>query len=255
MVTLVCSKERSTGVQINRFYTAGLFSHISRAGENMFRETFYGCTNLQSYIPPDLFEGFIDNDDDETNFMTNIFTNSGLDESCPIGMVQYTPSLSSYWTPKVSCVDGPPFTITLNPSPGSGGTTTIYEKYDQGWSLTTSDFSSALTITKPTPQAGYSFAGYQDSNNNLIIDADGDVVATPTTFTANATLTAMYTPNTYTVTYACGTGATGDAPANGTATYNAAFNAAANTCSKTGYTFAGWLPDGASSNWVNGTTW
>ncbi|MCQ2599252.1 MAG: InlB B-repeat-containing protein, partial [Alphaproteobacteria bacterium] len=41
------------------------------------------------------------------------------------------------------------------------------------------------------------------------------------------------TPNTYTVTYACGTGATGTAPREETATYNATFTPAANTCAKT----------------------
>ena len=63
--------------------------------------------------------------------------------------------------------------------------------------------------------------------------------------------------NTYTVKYACGTGATGNPPTNGTATYNANFTPDANnTCAKTGYTFAGWndgtsdRPAGTAFKWT-----
>ena len=59
--------------------------------------------------------------------------------------------------------------------------------------------------------------------------------------------------NTYTVNYSCGTG-TGTAPKSQTATYDKTFTVSANTCSKTGYEFAGWNdPTGVSWTDWSGT--
>ncbi len=56
--------------------------------------------------------------------------------------------------------------------------------------------------------------------------------------------------NTYTVTYACGSGASGTAPSNATATYDSTFTPSANTCTKTGYNFAGWTTPNNSGTTV-----
>ncbi|MBO4480273.1 MAG: InlB B-repeat-containing protein, partial [Alphaproteobacteria bacterium] len=152
----------------------------------------------------------------------------------------------------------------------------LYKKTDLTQWYSNNTCSTAVTTTPAPSKTNATFSGYYTASDNTTTSVGSN--ATPsvlsTTWTVNAptTVYAHYNcnanynqggtdiagvcnANTYTVTYACGTGATGDAPADDTATYNAAFNAAANTCEKTGYTFAGWLPDGANSNWVNGTTW
>ncbi|MCQ2599598.1 MAG: InlB B-repeat-containing protein, partial [Alphaproteobacteria bacterium] len=87
---------------------------------------------------------------------------------------------------------------------------------------------------------GYTFAGWNDGSS---VRTAGSGFTW--NYTTDKTFTAQWTANKYTVTYACGTGATGTVPNKATATYNATFTPAANTCAKTGYTFAGWN-DGSS---------
>lgn len=63
--------------------------------------------------------------------------------------------------------------------------------------------------------------------------------------TEQANLVARWTPNTYAVTYLCGSGVDGTPPVVDTATYDATYTFAnSGSCAKTGYTFQGWsCPD------------
>ena len=71
---------------------------------------------------------------------------------------------------------------------------------------------------------------------------------------ATVDLYAIYDANVYDVDYDCGTGATGPAPSSTTAAYDAGFTPAANTCTKSGYTFAGWCDGTVTSGVCSGTT-
>lgn len=117
----------------------------------------------------------------------------------------YTPSsnitLYANWEPTV-------YTITLDKQSGSGGTNSIYEKYNTGYYLnsgaTTQITSSANPITKPT-RSGYLFMGYYTSTNGggtKYIDANGYLAAASTTnFTSAGTLYAYWVKDDVNVTY------------------------------------------------------
>lgn len=171
-----------------------LFSGIISASDGLFNHTFYGCTGLSSYIPDRLFENL--EGQDATDFMSDIFYNSGLDESCPAGMIKYEPEpLADYWAPKVSCVEGPAYRIALNANGGTvvSGTTTemIYEKYNTGWSVnqngtfynTVPSSTIEVPIVLPT-KTTYDFLGYFDDpeNGSKIIDETGHILVNPTHF-------------------------------------------------------------------------
>ena len=69
----------------------------------------------------------------------------------------------------------------------------------------------------------------------------------------NLTVYAHWAPKTYTVSYSCGTGATGTAPSSATAVYGETFTIATGhgTCAKAnGYSFDGWK-DPTGGNWTN----
>ena len=150
------------------------------------------------------------------------------------------------------------YTITLdNKNAKIAGTTAIYEKYNAGIYLD-SDLKTAMTtsanpITKPN-KTGYTFKGYYTKENgqgDQIINENGYITdkMTNTTYTANATLYAYYTANTYTVTYNSNGGS--GTMANDTAIYNSNFITTKNTFARTGYTFNGWneKTDGTGTVW------
>lgn len=85
-----------------------LFANITNAMKETFYGTFRACSNLQGFIPPNLFKGLIENDSpDASNLMKNIFWGDyGLVTSCPDGYQQYTTGYESYWENRVSCTNG-----------------------------------------------------------------------------------------------------------------------------------------------------
>ncbi|MBO5102621.1 MAG: InlB B-repeat-containing protein, partial [Clostridia bacterium] len=89
--------------------------------------------------------------------------------------------------------------------------------------------------TLPTPtRTGYTFAGWYKNS-----DLTGSAVSSTTTVTADHTLYAKWTPNTYYIEYN-GNGATNGSMSNSTHTYDTAKALITNTYTRTGYSFLGW---------------
>ena len=139
-------------------------------------------------------------------------------------------------------------TITFNQNSGNNGTSSISYQY---WN------SNLPNITIPT-RAGYTFNGYKNSNGEWYYNADG----TPYNKSGDGikwdyigaqTLTAQWTPITYTIAYDTNGG---EGTINSTAaTYDAnATLAAAPT--RTGYTFNGWntVADGTGTTYQAGAS-
>ena len=102
--------------------------------------------------------------------------------------------LYAYWNARV-------YTISLNPQNGSGGTGTIYLKYNTGWYSSSSATSSISSISRPS-RTGYTFQGYYTatSGGTQIINSSGRILSGKLTYTtANDTLFAQWEANQYDV--------------------------------------------------------
>ena len=141
-----------------------------------------------------------------------------------------------------------------NSTPSRGvSPVSVYSKYGVGM-YSDSAATAAISSVMVPEMTGYTFAGFyttKATGGTKLINADGtftDVAKTQVkTAGATARWYARWTPNTYTVTYACGTGATGTAPDRETVNYNDSYTPKANTCTRTGYVFAGWEVSNANN--------
>lgn len=145
------------------------------------------------------------------------------------------------------------YPIILDKQSGTGGTSTIYEKYNVGYytdsSCTTQITNSANRITIPT-RSGYTFGGYYTSSNGSgiqYISPSGylSYSASSSRFTSLGRLYAKWTMINYSISYNL---AGGSVATNNPTSYNIeteTFSLVAPT--KTGYTFTGWTGS-------NGTT-
>ena len=129
------------------------------------------------------------------------------------------------------------YTVSFNANNGTGGQSAdVSATYDAAM--------PSISTTAPT-RTGYTFKGWYD---NATWNASGatqyytaaGASARSWDKTSATTLYAGWQANTYTVSYSCGDG-TGTPPSTTTATYDYSFTPAANTCTRTGYGFAGWL--------------
>ena len=78
-----------------------LFGHFTgAAAANMFKNTFRGCTNLNGYVPPKMFDGITGTAND---MMTDEFENSGIATTCPAGYATATTGFESWWDGRVAC--------------------------------------------------------------------------------------------------------------------------------------------------------
>ena len=153
--------------------------------------------------------------------------------------------------------------ITFNATSDTlSGTSPLYVSYNNASVYTGATNTTAGTVPTAT-KTGYTFNGWYtaETGGSQIYNASGTLTsATVSGYTSGSkwvatgakTLYAQWTANTYDVKYSCGDG-TGTAPTATTATYGENFTPAANTCSKTGYTFSGWLVSGTSTNKAAGT--
>lgn len=133
--------------------------------------------------------------------------------------------ITAQWNDVSTC------TYTYNCGSGTGSySTTIYE----GQSHTV--LAGSQVCTDP---AGYTFSNWTPNNAGAVLTCTKD--------TSAVTLTANYNPNKYTVTYACGTGATGTPPSGESVTYNTTYTPLAHTgCAKAGSRFDGWAVSGTN---------
>lgn len=114
---------------------------------------------------------------------------------------------------------------------GGEGTMTAQE-------ITEGDTTTALTTNSFT-KTGYTFSGWNTKADGTGTSYENGTTSKPTTST---TLYAQWTPNTYTISFNGGTGASGST-ANVTATYNQPATLTDNSFIKSGYNFAGWDTD------------
>lgn len=115
------------------------------------------------------------------------------------------------------------YTVTFN---ANGGTTPTA-------SMSVTYASTYGTLPTPT-RTGYTFAGWFTAASGGTSVASGTTVS----ITANQTLYAHWTANTYTVTFDKN-GGNAPSTASKTVTYDGTYGTLA-TCTRTGYTFAGW---------------
>ena len=80
--------------------------------------------------------------------------------------------------------------VSLDTNGGSGGTSTIYLKYDSGWYSNSSCTSSITSITKPT-RTGWTFNGYYTSKSGgaMLINSSGSITASDTYYSTDGTKT------------------------------------------------------------------
>ena len=125
----------------------------------------------------------------------------------------------------VSVAAKPSYTVTYNANGGTGAPANQTKWY-----------GTNLTLASGTPaRTGYTFVRWNTNTNNT-----GTGYAPGATYTGNAALTlyAIWTPNTYTVTYNAN-GGTG-APANQTKTYGVNLTLSSTKPTLTNYNFLGW---------------
>ena len=102
---------------------------------------------------------------------------------------------------------------------------------------TTANFSVGTPLVLPLPtRVGHDFAGWNNPSNQLV-GLDGASYSP----SASITLTAQWTPYTYTVTYNGNGSNGGSVPSAGSYTHGSTYSIVAKgTMTKTGYNFAGW---------------
>ena len=191
----------------------------------------------------------------------------------------YTPDASGGATSRTMTAVCTPniYTISLDRQSGSGGTATIYEKYNTGWYSNNGATSSISSITVPS-RTGYTFGGYYTStggNGTQIINASGTITGSNKSFTSSTTIYAKWTANTYSLSYSLDGGSHGSSHP-GSATYDSSFTvnnpsksvsvsfslgssgASATTTTITkSYTFTGWKitgMDGVTHTYGSSTT-
>ena len=234
-----------------------LFAGLTTGGDHMFNYAFAADTSMTGYIPPSTFAGLVETGAAiGTNTWNTIFYNGNtLATSCPDGTTQYFTGYEGVpyqttWTNKKSCISTNPMTIALDTTGAttSGSPSTAYLVYNTGWYSDSNATNSITRLTTLPTKTGQSFFGFYTKPNgqgDLIINSQGYFVGNRVLYDAD-TIYAHFGTG-YTVTYSCGTGTTGTAPANDTAVVDQPFfTPGRNTCAKDGYIFAGWDVSGTN---------
>ncbi len=106
----------------------------------------------------------------------------------------------------------------------------------------TATFAAAMpALTKAPARTGYTFTGYFDATSGGTKYYNANLTSARTwNKTANTTLYAQWTANTYTVTFNGNNATTAGTPTTATATYAAAMPALTKAPARTGYTFTGY---------------
>lgn len=102
-----------------------------------------------------------------------------------------------------------------------------------------------VDLTTSVTRTGYTFAGWSDGTTTFSNAAGGTTSFTMDT--SDVTLTAQWTVNSYSITYAAGsTDSSISLPANSSHDYASTVTPALRTATRAGYTFNGWLYDGVT---------
>lgn len=150
-------------------------------------------------------------------------------------------TLYAVWSPKK-------ITLTLAKNGGSGGTSKVYYKYGTNKFYSDSACATQITsITLPT-KTGHTFVQYNGdgtvggTSGERYIYNDGTFASDLCTdIYNNATLTAQWSVNSYTLTINPGGGSWGGTTSNSTATQNYNTTKSIAVPTRTGYTFGGWF--------------
>lgn len=180
-------------------------------------------------------------------------SNTGTSPSYTFTISNTSPSRTGYtflgWSTSSSATAAsysPGGSITVT----SSGTTTLYAVWKKNtWTVSynanggsgapasqTKEYNTALTLSSTVPtRTGYTFARWNTSQAGT-----GTNYSPGDSYTANAaaTLYAMWTINTWTVSYNANGGS--GAPASQTKTYNQTLTLSSTVPTRTGYTFLGW---------------
>jgi len=124
------------------------------------------------------------------------------------------------------------YTITFSANGGLGAPSSQTKTY--GYDLT-------LSYTKPT-RTGYTFSGWATSSNATVVTYNP---GSTYRYDANSTLYAVWTANTYTVTYNANGGL--GAPSSQTKTYGSGLTLSYTKPTRTGYTFSGWATSASAT--------
>ena len=239
-----------------------LFTGITGApAQEMFYETFRDCSGLTGSIPPTLFAG-IHGAPAKQMFDGTFQGCSGLTGSIPSTLfcqdtnnpnanncIYGAPASSMFYRTFYGCNNlSGQIPATLFAGIHGAPAQYMFGNTFNGCSRL-NKFTDGTTTTSYVP--GTFLSDIEDASGNGYVSnmftGTGLLASCPTGM-YNSTRSQFNdagkpwcSASAYTITYACGNGATGNPPANGTATYNANFTPAANnTCAKTGYAFAGW---------------
>jgi uncharacterized repeat protein (TIGR02543 family) len=138
-------------------------------------------------------------------------------------VVSFPTNLYAQWGTSVSQ------TISYNNGGGTGSAPVSPTSVNYGTSFTT----PANTFTR----TGYTFSNWSDGTTNYA----AGVTYPATSVKGAVSLTATWSANSQTISYAAGTGGSGSAPVSPTSVnYGSTFVTPANTYSRSGYSFAGW---------------
>ncbi|GBU26239.1 hypothetical protein R83H12_02934 [Fibrobacteria bacterium R8-3-H12] len=137
------------------------------------------------------------------------------------------------WTPAS-------YTITFN---ANGGTVTPA-------SGTTGEGQKLASLPTPTRE-GYTFKGWFTTSTG------SEKVEESKVYSANTTIYAQWTANTYTVTYNVNGGSGAPSPSTRTKTHDVALTISSTKPTRTGYTFAGWntASDGTGTSYASGASY
>ena len=140
------------------------------------------------------------------------------------------------------------YTVSYDANGANSGSVPVADTYNYNTTATVRSNSGSLART------GYTFAGW-----NTAMGGNGTDYAAGATFTmpaGNTTLYAVWTVNSYTVSYDANEADSGSAPVADTYNYNATATVRSNSGSlaRTGYTFAGWntAADGSGTSYDPG---
>ena len=181
------------------FDTVWMFAEGINDGFPIFRGLLIEVTYYSNFGNNDMQSVYFNRGDSITIEDTNLFTRTGYhikswNTMANGGGLTYMPgdvyrgsnglTLYAQWEAEI-------YTITLNKNGGTGGTSTIYLKYESGWYSNSSCTNSITSITKPTC-AGLTFNGYNTALNGTgttLIDANGDIIASDTFYSTDDTKT------------------------------------------------------------------